>query len=292
MTSLRLALALGMVVGGASLGIGHWANAAPRPVPQPGVAPVRPPIGEAPLSGSPRIVAFRRGEGTYASTKYVNGPIDYTLDFANPGLGTISGKIRVDRYVELVPGNTPTPSFLTEVNLSAPSGVITSVTFRDSTGITNGCREVRYRFSLSGVVNTGKVTPGCTFQVSTVGPPQPPQTTDVVYYHSPQLTKTPRCDQKWGAGAVVVNARSEPMTVLLDFGGTDSAAFTLQAGAYSTVQVERPRFDGVAGTFGLQLQRPADSLGGGLGNQLEFATAPGHWSAKVTRKCSAQAALE
>ena len=284
----------------------------PRPSPPPRPQPPRVDVEPGPvITGFKNVPVQSGGVGpAQPATIASASTFKYAVDVTNASDEPLTTTLTVKRNI----ANAEPFSIALPVTLAARQS--TTLTFVDGRGLEDGCNPTRYDLGFAGKkARTGKVTPSCTFQVSSSGAATSTQTAGVVHHEGARLRSTPKCNEKLDVAARVVNgSQTETAHVRLrvPFPGngpepTSSSAIPLgnNANQYADspsyvlarqdgkelFTTEGAPFNGKEGTYPLTIQRlPYTAFGVKVETRVPVANPT--WSINVKRSCTVTAALE
>lgn len=281
---------------------------APRPTPTPTIPPPPPPPIEQGLvvTGFKNVPLQSGLATTQGTTAVALGAYKYAVDITNASDDAVTKTLTVKRRIPNA------EAFTTSLPVSLGARQSTTVTFVDNRGLEDGCNPSTYDLLFDGkTARKGKVTPACTFQVSSSGAPRSAQTSGVLYHDGARLRSMPKCNEKLDVAARVVNAGvgfanvrlrlpfpgNQPETSTLvpnadnRYADSPSAMLAGQQGT-ELFTTEGEPFRGREGDYPLTIQRLAYTGMTGLKTETTTPVASPSWSINVKRTCTVTAALE
>ena len=280
----------------------------PAPRPSPSIRPQPPQV----IEQGPVITAFKNvpiqagGVGPAQPTAaFAPKAFKYAVDVLNASDEPVTTTLTVKRTI----ANAEPFTFSFPITLTARQS--TTATFVDAKDLVDGCNPTRYELGFAGKkARRGKVTPACTFQVSSAGAASSSQTSNVLYHEGARLRSTPKCNEKLDVAARVVNGGFEHANVRLSlpFPGNapENGVFTPSGNEYAQsasvilsskegkelFTTEGQPFSGKEGNYPLTIQRLPYTGMTGLKTETRVPVAPPTWSITVKRTCTVTAALE
>ncbi len=301
-------IALGTSHAAPPIGSEKPAPPVPAPRPSPSIRPQPPQVVEqGPVITSFKNVPVQSGGVGPAQPTAVSAPkaFKYAVDVMNASDDPVTTTLTVKRTIT----NAEPFTFSLPITLAARQS--TTATFVDAKDLEDGCNPTRYELGFAGKkARTGKVTPACTFQVSSAGAPSSSQTSNVLYHEGARLRSTPKCNEKLDVAARVVNGGFEAANVRLSlpFPGNvpENGVFTPGGNEYAQsasvilsskegkelFTTEGQPFSGKEGNYPLTIQRLPYTGMTGLKTETRVPVAPPTWSITVKRTCTVTAALE
>ena len=302
------ALALGSL-SHAAPPVGSKPGPAPRPTPTPppSIQPPPPaPIEQGLVVTGFKSVPLQSGVGAQSVSAAALGAYKYAVDITNASDEAVTKTLTVKRKI------SNADDFTTSLPVALGARQSTTVSFVDGRGLEDGCNPSIYDLSFDGKpARRGKVTPACTFQISSSGATRSAQTSGVVWHEGARLRSTPKCNEKLDVAARVVNGGSGFANVRLRMpfpgNGPETSVPTMnnenryadsptallgsdQATELFTTEGEP--FRGREGDYSLTIQRLPFTGPTGVKTDTKVPVAAPTWSVNVKRTCTVTAALE
>lgn len=213
----RMILGAGLVVVGTTVALGAvhaappvgTAGPAARPTVRPTATPTAQPVNERVFVARFRYVpppTVTTPGGMVMTTTQLAGSYKYEFDVTNNTDAAVDTTLTATKTPPSGSLGASPPKWDFPIALAAHKS--TTLSFTDLNGLPDGCSAFGYSFKFQGKPERKdvRVAPSCTFQVSSVGAPTSPQTTNVVYYEGARLRSLPKCNEKFDVAAYAVNS--------------------------------------------------------------------------------------